>query len=87
VGRKSPAFDRGLKVGDETLRAYSLTHFYLVKLGEILDKRYGILGKLGYATSSTLWLSRGDKFDTAANTVTVNATSTRAAVWQRELNL
>lgn len=42
---------------EETLLHYSLRAFYPVKVGETFKRRYKVLGKLGYGSSSTVWLA------------------------------
>ena len=46
------------KLEEETLPWYSPEKFYPVKLGEIFQSRYQVIGKLGYGGYSTVWLCR-----------------------------
>lgn len=46
------------KIEEETFTDYVSSRYYPVRLGEILQERYQIVGKLGYGTSSTVWLAR-----------------------------
>lgn len=46
------------KVEEETLPDYRSERFYPVSLGEVLHSRYQVVAKLGYGTSSTVWLGR-----------------------------
>lgn len=46
------------KIEEETIPDYVASRYYPVRLGEILQDRYQIVGKLGYGTSSTVWLAR-----------------------------
>lgn len=46
------------KIEEETIRDYVASRYYPVRLGEIFQDRYQIVGKLGYGTSSTVWLAR-----------------------------
>ncbi|KAI1957057.1 hypothetical protein LOZ58_005979 [Ophidiomyces ophidiicola] len=50
--------DASKDVEEEKLPTYKLEHYYPVKLGQILQDRYQIVGKVGYGGSSTVWLSR-----------------------------
>lgn len=43
---------------EETLPFYKHEQYYPVKIGQILDSSYKILGKLGYGSYSTVWLAR-----------------------------
>ncbi|KAI5196597.1 hypothetical protein E4T39_07725 [Aureobasidium subglaciale] len=46
------------KIEEETLPDYVASHFYPVRIGEILRDRYQIVGKLGFGGTSTVWLAR-----------------------------
>lgn len=50
--------DEKFPVEEETLPEYNPDHFYPVKLGEVLNDRYQVVAKLGYGSSSTIWLAR-----------------------------
>ncbi|KAE8140333.1 kinase-like protein [Aspergillus pseudotamarii] len=50
--------DRSETVEEQSLPNYDPKLFYPVRLGEVLNNRYQIVGKLGYGTSSTVWLGR-----------------------------
>lgn len=43
---------------EETLPAYCALDFYPVRIGEIFKFKYRVLGKLGFGSSSTVWLCR-----------------------------
>lgn len=45
-------------IGEETLPDYDAEHFYPVHIGDTLNARYSVLGKLGYGVISTVWLRR-----------------------------
>lgn len=45
-------------VEEEHTPHYKPQHFYPVRLYEILDNRYQIAAKIGWGTSSTVWLAR-----------------------------
>ncbi len=42
---------------EENLPGYSAADFYPVRIGEEFNLKYKILGKLGYGSNSTIWLS------------------------------
>lgn len=43
---------------EEGLGEFTKDLYYPVKLGEVLEERFQIVGKLGFGTSSTVWLAR-----------------------------
>lgn len=45
-------------VEEETLPSYRPGNYFPVRIGEIFDDRYKVLGKLGYGSASTVWLCR-----------------------------
>lgn len=49
------------KVEEEELIHYNPEHFYPVKIGEVFDSRHRVVAKLGFGTSSTIWLCRDDE--------------------------
>ena len=50
--------DSLLKYEEEKLKRYTPEKFYPVRIWEVLDKRYQVVGKLGYGAYSTIWLCR-----------------------------
>lgn len=50
--------DKEQLVEEEGLPEYNATHFYPVRLGEVFVDRYQVVTKLGYGSSSTIWLAR-----------------------------
>ncbi|KAB8244454.1 kinase-like protein [Aspergillus flavus] len=46
------------KLEEETLSWYTPDSFYPVKIGEVFQSRYQVIGKLGYGGYSTVWLCR-----------------------------
>ncbi|KAH0195990.1 kinase-like protein, partial [Aureobasidium melanogenum] len=46
------------EIEEETLPDYATSHFYPVRIGEILRDRCQIVGKLGFGGTSTVWLAR-----------------------------
>ncbi|RAH71374.1 kinase-like protein [Aspergillus aculeatinus CBS 121060] len=53
-----PLLDATKKLEEETLPWYSPDEFYSVKIGEVFQSRYQVIGKLGYGGYSTVWLCR-----------------------------
>lgn len=45
-------------IEEETLPDYDAEHFYPAHIGDTLNARYSVLGKLGYGVTSTVWLCR-----------------------------
>ncbi|KAJ8131233.1 hypothetical protein O1611_g2390 [Lasiodiplodia mahajangana] len=50
--------DQGKPFEEEQLPWYNPDQFYPVRIGEILNSSYKVLGKLGYGAYSTVWLCR-----------------------------
>ncbi|KAB5549658.1 serine threonine protein kinase, CMGC group [Coniochaeta sp. 2T2.1] len=46
------------KVEEEMFPDYKASRYYPVRIGEVLRDRYQIVGKLGFGTTSTVWLAR-----------------------------
>ena len=46
------------KLEEETWDWYKPGLFYPVRIGEVFQSRYQVLGKLGYGSRSTAWLCR-----------------------------
>ncbi|KAE8138845.1 hypothetical protein BDV38DRAFT_61416 [Aspergillus pseudotamarii] len=46
------------KLEEETLSWYSPDSFCPVRIGEVFQPRYKVIGKLGYGGYSTVWLCR-----------------------------
>ncbi|KAF2004736.1 non-specific serine/threonine protein kinase [Amniculicola lignicola CBS 123094] len=53
--------DPGQPFEEERLPWYNPDKFYPVRIGEILDSSYKVLGKLGYGAYSTVWLCRNTR--------------------------
>lgn len=47
-----------VKMEEESLPDYDEDAFYPVRIGEVFAGRYQVVGKLGFGTSSTVWLAR-----------------------------
>lgn len=50
--------DASEKVEEETVPGYDPNQYCSIRIGEILRERYQIVGKLGFGTTSTVWLAR-----------------------------
>jgi serine/threonine-protein kinase SRPK3 len=48
----------GHLIEEETNSCYKPEEFYPVRIGEVYDSKYQVVGKLGYGTNSTAWLCR-----------------------------
>ena len=48
----------GEKIEEETIPGYVKDRYCSVRIGQILRERYRIVGKLGFGTSSNVWLAR-----------------------------
>jgi serine/threonine-protein kinase SRPK3 len=45
-------------IEEETMPEYIPEHFYPVHLGEVFNDQFQTVAKLGYGSSSTIWLAR-----------------------------
>ena len=45
-------------IEEEKFNRGSQSHYYPVRIGDTLNNKYQIISKLGYGTSSTVWLVR-----------------------------
>ena len=45
-------------IEEETLPMYNSQAFYPVRIGQVFQSRYQVVGKLGYGAYSTVWLCR-----------------------------
>lgn len=50
--------DQNVKVEEEEIPGYEASQFYPVQIGEVFQRRYQAVTKLGYGSSSTIWLAR-----------------------------
>jgi serine/threonine-protein kinase SRPK3 len=50
--------DPSLKIEEEAIPSYKPEKFYPVRIGEVFNHRYQVVGKLGYGSSATVWLCR-----------------------------
>lgn len=46
------------KVEEETHEAIPKNRYYPVRIGEVIQDKYQVLGKLGYGLGSTVWLAQ-----------------------------
>lgn len=54
----TPRIDEKQPIEEERTPYYDPKRFYPTRLGEVLNGRYQVATKLGYGSSSTLWLAR-----------------------------
>lgn len=45
-------------VEEEQRKGFAEGDYYPIAIGEVLDARYQVVGKLGFGVSSTVWLAR-----------------------------
>lgn len=53
-----PRIKHNVKIEEETLPDYKAARYYPVHIGQVFETRYQVVGKLGFGTSSTVWLAR-----------------------------
>lgn len=46
------------KIEEETLPDYIASQYYPTRIGEVIKERYQVIGKLGFGSTSTVWLAR-----------------------------
>ncbi|KAK2759995.1 hypothetical protein FQN54_002731 [Arachnomyces sp. PD_36] len=56
--RSFPELTEKRPIEEEDIPSYRAEQFYPVHIGEIFDSRYQVVSKLGFGTSSTVWLCR-----------------------------
>lgn len=52
------SIDLSRKIEEEQLPFYEHREYYPMRIGENIKDRYQVVAKLGYGTSSTVWLCR-----------------------------
>lgn len=63
--------DPSLQVEEESVPNYKAENFYPTRIGEVFNRRYQVVGKLGYGSSATVWLCRDlSKLTSPGTTVT-----------------
>src|SRR4051812_38469649 len=50
------SIDPSLIIEEESIPTYRPENFYPVRIGEVFNDRYQVVGKLGYGSSATVWL-------------------------------
>ncbi len=55
--RPSPIFVDPDNIEEQITPQYCAQRFYPVRLGEVINDKYHIVSKLGFGTSSTVWLA------------------------------
>lgn len=59
---KYDVIDASQLVEEERLPHYNRTEYYPMRIGHVFDDRYQVIAKLGYGTTSTVWLARDIKY-------------------------
>ncbi|PYI35564.1 kinase-like protein [Aspergillus indologenus CBS 114.80] len=75
------------KVEEETMPDYVASRYHPTRIGEVLKEQYQVVGKLGFGTSSTVWLARDMNY---RRYVTLKIYITSASIGQHlndELNM
>ena len=62
AGIQTARMDLSHPFEEERLSWYDPDQFYPVRMGEIFDSKYKVVGKLGYGAYSTVWLCRNVKY-------------------------
>ena len=57
------AIEPSLLVEEEKLPTYDRTNYYSMRIGDIVDGHYQVVAKLGYGSTSTVWLARDLKYE------------------------
>lgn len=52
-----PRIDASITVEEEHIPFYHDIRYYPVRIGEVFGERYQVVGKLGYGSTSTVWLA------------------------------
>lgn len=50
--------DPSILIEEESIPNYKAQRYYPVRIGQVFNERYQVVGKLGYGSSSTIWLCR-----------------------------
>ncbi|CAG7563069.1 unnamed protein product [Fusarium equiseti] len=53
-----PRIPSNPEIEEELIPGYVASRYYPVRIGQVLHNRYQVVGKLGFGTSSTVWLAR-----------------------------
>lgn len=61
ASRAATILPSNILVEEEQIPGYDPKHFYPVNPGDLLHSRYEMLAKVGWGTSSTVWLARDTK--------------------------
>jgi len=55
--------ESSISVEEESIPNYKAQRYYPVRIREVFNKRYQVIGKLGYGSSSTVWLCRDLRYE------------------------
>lgn len=75
------------KLEEENWEWYSPATFYSVRIGQVLHSRYQTLGKLGYGTSSTVWLCRDLRYLLRLDSLSDSCLSKRLTIRIKEAQI
>lgn len=62
----NPNFEKispAVKIEEETFSDYLAARYYPVRIGDVFNSQYQVVGKLGYGAYSTVWLGRDLKYE------------------------
>ena len=61
IATTSPATEEPFE--EERLPGYEVDQFYPVSIGDTINLRYHVIGKLGYGANSTVWFCRDNSYE------------------------
>ena len=54
----APIINPKSSIEEERLEYYRAEDYYPVKIGDVFNSKYQVIGKLGYGSTATVWLCR-----------------------------
>lgn len=54
--------DTSEEIEEETLPTYNAEKYYPVRIGDVMVDRYQVVAKIGFGTTSTVWLGRDMRY-------------------------